>query len=275
MTLSPTPLVHFAAEGLMQFEKSTSVLRDRVYSEVVSQGETATFNVVGTDNLIATTRNLNGLIPAQQVNRTQKTATLVEKNILFQHTAFDLFASQNGVKKAMDNAVAAINRDIDTVIQTALSGASTNTLSGVASLQMVNQAIVKLSEANAGGGPDNMTALVSPSFIGQLRQIEAFNSAEFVDLKPYTTNAMEAFRFMGVMFIVDPELTGVGTASSINYFFHRNAIGWAYNSGSVKFKAGYDDEQSYYYTGADLYHGAVLLQETGVVKITHDDSQLT
>lgn len=275
MTLSPTPLAHFSAEGIMEFEKTTSLLKDRVYTESVAQGETATFNVVGTSNLIATTRNLNGLIPAQQINRTQKVVTLVENNVLTQHTHFDLFASQNGVKKAMDQAVAGLNRKIDDIIRTALSGATTNTITGLASLATVTQAIVKLSEAKAGGGPDNTTALVSPSFIGRLRQIEAFNSAEYVDIKPYTTNAMEAFKWMGVMFIVDPEISGVGTASAVNYFFHRNAIGYAHNTGGTRFKAGYDEEQSYYFTGADIYHGALLLQETGVVKFTHDDSQLT
>lgn len=276
MTINPTPLDWFAPQGVMEFEKSKNLLMDRVYTKVIEQGETATFNVVGTSDLIATTRNLNGLKPAQQISRAQKTATLVENNVLVQHTDFDLFGSQNGPREAMNNCVAALHRKIDNVILTALAGATTNTLTGVASTEMVVNAIVKLQESKAGGGVDNVTAIVSPSFYGQLMLLESFNNSQYVDMTPYTsTTQMEARKWMGCTFIVDPEITGVGTASAKAFIFHRNAIGYVHNSNALRFFADYNKEHSYWYTGADIYHAAVLLQETGVVEITHDDTQLS
>lgn len=273
--LSPTDFIHFATEGVAEFEKSESLLEDRVYKELVPQGNTATFNITGNVDKVAKTRNLNSRMAADQVNRNQQTATLVEKYHKIEHTDFDLFASQNGIRRAMEECTYVLKRDVDDIIRTALDGATTNTITGVASLNSVNQAIVKLHEANAGGGPDNLTALVSPSFMGLMRQIDAFNNADYIDLKPYTGDFSEAYRFMGVTFIVDPEVAGVGTSSAKCYFFHRNAIGYACNTGSIMYKAGYYEPENLHYAYASVYHGAVLLQETGVVEFTHDDTQLT
>ena len=80
------------------------------------------------------------------------------------------------------------------------------------------------------------------------------------------------FRWSGINWIVSSRVTGLGTASEICYMYHRNAIGYAVNVGEEKIAAGYDDKQDLSWSRATVYHGAKILQNSGIVKITHDGS---
>jgi hypothetical protein len=56
--------------------------------------------------------------------------------------------------------------------------------------------------------------------------------------------------------------------------YHRNAIGHAANTAEMMVEAGYERKQQVSWTNASLYHGAKLLQNSGVVQMLHDGSAL-
>jgi hypothetical protein len=122
---------------------------------------------------------------------------------------------------------------------------------------------------------DKMWAVATPAVRGYLMQIPEFNSADYVEMKFLNGPAKRVLRWAGFNWIFHPNLTGVGTASEKCYFFHRNAIGSAFDSGEgLNVAIGYDDEQDYSYARASSFTGAKLLQQGGIVQFLHDASAI-
>jgi len=54
--------------------------------------------------------------------------------------------------------------------------------------------------------------------------------------------------------------------------YHKNSLGHAADTSSIQSFVGYNDEHDYSYARCSLYMGAKLLQNSGIVVITHDGS---
>jgi hypothetical protein len=67
-------------------------------------------------------------------------------------------------------------------------------------------------------------------------------------------------------------LSGAGGATELCYIYHRDSIGQAVNTGDMSMAVGVDEEQNYSYARCSVFMGAKILQNTGIVKITHDGS---
>jgi hypothetical protein len=52
--------------------------------------------------------------------------------------------------------------------------------------------------------------------------------------------------------------------------WHRNAIGYAVNVGEDSIDIGYDEKQDTSWSRATIFHGAKILQNTGIVQLKHD-----
>lgn len=269
-----TQQIQFRDEYIQEFELKKSLIKDRVSQEIMIQGEVAKFLVAGSGGATARTRGANGKLVSRSVSRTQKSATLKEAYDKQELTGFDIFGSQGDLKKVMmDNSMSVIYRDIDSDILTTLSGATVTTgAAQVASLSLVNTAITTLGNAKAGGGADTMTFLITPSFHSYLTEIDAFSSADYVDTKAFMTDATSMFTWRGHTFIEHPDLDGVGTASATCYAFNKSAVGHAYSPASMTVNAGYQDWEDLSYVVAKCYHGSTILQNSGIVKIVHNDS---
>jgi hypothetical protein len=119
---------------------------------------------------------------------------------------------------------------------------------------------------------DNMFAIISPAFEAYLEQTTEFANGDYVDVKPFGQASRRFFRWAGINWTVSSRITGLGTASELCYLFHRNAIGYAVNVGEESVAVGYDEKQDTSWTRATIYHAAKILQNTGIVKWTHDGS---
>ena len=82
------------------------------------------------------------------------------------------------------------------------------------------------------------------------------------------------YEWRGVKWVVSSKITGIGTNAELCYVFHRSAIGHSCNSNEVQSVIGYNEEQDYSYARCTLFHGAKLLQNSGVVRMLHDGSAL-
>jgi hypothetical protein len=276
--VTSTPQIMFRDEYVQEFQLRESLLRDRVTTNAQLKGYQATFLVAGSGGATAVTRGSNGKLPYRNVSKTQKTATLTESFDPQSMTGFDIFSSQGDMKQIMmDSSMEVIYRSMDTKILAALSGATLTQAAGIATLDYVTKAIVTLGTNKALGGGDNgVTAVITPAYAGYLRMIDGFSSSDYVsaDKQLYMSDATQSFTWNGVTWIVHPELVGVGTSSAICYMFNRSAIGHAYDSAGITVNAGYNEEEDYSYVLAKVYDGAVLLQNSGVIKMLHDDSAL-
>jgi len=268
-------VVQYRQSMVDQFEQKSSVLRNTATKETVRNGNQATFLVAGANGDTAVTRGQNGRIPYGNPQNAQTTITLVEKHAPYELTGFNVFASQGDQLAVMRQAaMSVINRDIDLTILAALASATIDTGDATtATVAMVLGAKAELGNNDVDTTEaDNMFAIVSPSFMAYLMQATEFSSADYVDFKTYSGATRKMLRWLGVNWIESSRITGKGTSLELCYMFHRSALGYSVNLGEDKIDIGYDAKQDISWSRATIYHGAAVLQNSGIVQIKHDGS---
>jgi hypothetical protein len=262
----------YRQEFIAGFEQRQSLVRSTVTTESVIKGNEAIFLVADSGSATATTRGINGLIPARADNLNQNTATLVEWHDLVRKTSFNVFASQGNQRLIMQQTtMGVINRKVDADIIAALEAGTQDTSTAAPmslSLAMHALAILGNEEVPMDG---NISALITPAAYAYLMQTKEFASVDYVNNKPFA-NGMTMFRWAGVNWIVHPNLTGAQTSTEKCYLFHRNSIGHAVDTAGLASPVGYDEEQDYSWARASVFMGSKLLQNTGIVQMKHDGS---
>jgi hypothetical protein len=273
------PQIAYRSEIVNGFDKTVSVLRDTVTTEFMERGGSAVFLVNDTINQVAHSRGLNGDIPADPLALTQTTATLVPWHKLVRVNDFNMFSAQSNLIDPMKKSVmAAINRKIDDDIITTLNtGTVTDTTGGTMTVAKAMKARGILG-ANKVADDGNLTFLISPAALTYLMQASEFANSQYVEARPYVTGKPNygdmrmVYKWAGMTVIVDPTLPGAGTSSEKCFLFHKNALGHAINKNALEFDMDYDREQKYSWANCSAFFGTALLQNTGVVVITHDGS---
>ena len=273
--------IQYRQEFVQAFEQHQSLLRETVTTESVIKGQQAVFLVAGSGAATAVSRGVNGRIPARGDSLQQNTCTLQEWHDLVRKTGFNVFASQGNQRAVMQmTTLAVLNRKIDDLIVTELATGSVGI--GTAAVTVPNvsffqNARVKLSNA-AVPWDSNVTLLCQPSFLAYLEQAPEFANAQWVDMRPYAGQEPSwkdkpmAYRWRNCLIVEHPNLPGKGTTSESSFLYHKSAIGHAMDTAGLQSPVGYDEEQDYSWARASAFMGAKLLQNTGVVVMTHDGS---
>jgi capsid protein len=268
--------VQYRKEAIEGFEFGQSDLRTTCTTEAVIKGNQAIFLVADSGGASASSRGVNGLIPARSDDLNQYTATLVEWNDLVRRTSFNLFASQGDGRRIMQMTTRKVmNRktdlDIMSGLQTATNYIGTSAVTMTLAAFERAEVVLSLNQVSTEEA-DNMFAVLSPAAWGYLMQTKEFNSAPFVDVKPLNGPVRRFRRWGGFNCIKHPLVPGVGTNAETLFFYHRDAIAHAVNSGEMQALAGYHEEQDYSWARTTAFMGSILLQNRGVVQMRHDGS---
>lgn len=272
--------IQYRQEFIAAFEQHQTLLRDTVTTETIIKGQQAVFLVVGSGSASAVTRGLNGRIPARNDSNTQNTVTLQEWHDLCRKTGFNVFASQGNQRSIMQmTTMAVINRKIDELIINQLNSGTVaiGAAGTIPNVSLFQNGRVKLSNASVPWD-SNITLLCQPSFLAYLEQATEFANAQYVDMKPYAGDNLSwkdkpmAYRWRNCLIVEHPNLPGKGTTSEKSFLYHKTAVGHAMDTAGIQSPVGYDQEQDYSYARATGYQGALVLQNTGIVIITHDGS---
>lgn len=268
-------ITQFRQETVAQFEQKGTQLAMATTRENVRQGLTATFLVSGSNGDTATTRGANGDISFGGPQNSQVSMTLKEKHAAKELSGFDVFASQGNQADGLRNMVMnIIHRDQDLVILAALASATQNFGTGVMDLTTVLGIGAILGNNQVPTDEvDNMFGVISPAANAYMMQFPEYSSADYVSVMPFGGGVAKKYkRWADINWIITPLVSGVGTASEILYIFHRAAIGYSAALGEEKVYADYETKHGRSWARAELFHEAALLQNAGVVKITHDGS---
>lgn len=272
--------IQYRQEFIQTFEQHQSLLRETVTTEAVIKGQQAVFLIAGSGGAAATTRGVNGRIQARGDDLTQTTAVLQEWHDLVRKTSFNIFASQGNQRAVMQmTTMAVLNRKIDALIVTELATGTVTvgSSSTVPSVSLFQNARVKLSNASVPWD-SRITLLCQPSFLAYMEQAPEFANAQYVDVRPYAGNTASwqdkpmAYRWRNCLIIEHPNLPGKGTSSEQSFMYHKMAVGHAADTAGMQSPVGYDEEQDYSWARASCFMAAKLLQNAGVVVITHDGS---
>lgn len=269
----------YRQEFIKGFEKRQSLARRTVTTETEVNGNEAVFLVADSGGATAVTRGVNGDIPTRPDNLNQNTATLREWHDVPERTNFNIFASQGDGRRIMQmTSMAVINRKIDTDIHSALATASTHavtmTLTSAATfLADCLSFKVLLGESNALD--DEPFALITPGFQANLMTMTQFTSSDFINLKAFeNVSKSKAFNWLGINWIVDTDLPGVGSAAATCFVYSKTAIGHACDAERIQTFVGYDDKNDKSWARCSTYLGSKLLQGSGVVVVTHNDNTI-
>jgi len=273
--------IQYRDEFIAGFEQHESLLRTATTTESVINGNQATFLIADSGNAEPVTRGVNGLIQARGDNLSQPVATLVEWHDLVRKTRFNIFASQGNQRAIMQKtSMSVINRKIDQDIILELDTATQ--FAGATAIG--SKAVATKAKAILQNGEvpwdSNICALVTPSFESYLYDDISFGNRDYGNQLPDQgadlawKDKPRSYFWLGMEWIVHPRLPGsVGAGGSgtleICYFFHKAAIGHAYNSDNIQALTGYDEEQDYSWARTSIFMGSKLLQNTGVVKVRH------
>lgn len=268
--------IQYRQEFIAGFEQGQSYLRSTTTTESVIKGNQARFLIADTGGATPVTRGVNGLIPSRTDNLTTQTATLTEWHDKPRKTDFNIFASQGDGRRIMqEGTIKVMNRKVDSDIITALATATqyagTSALPASLSTFMYARALLGNNDVDTTD-IDNLFFVYTPAFEAYMMQTTEWSSRDYVDVTTMTGAVRRYLRFGGFNCILNGNLTNKGTSSEICYAYHRSAIGHAVNTGDMEVKAGYNDEEDYYWARTKIYMGSVLLQNAGVVKIRHDGS---
>ena len=173
-----------------------------------------------------------------------------------------------------------INRKIDDDIITELNTGSIDTGADVtADIGLVMKAKTILGNDDVPWD-GNICALITPAMEAYLMQTKEFSNREYVRKMPFEM-ADPAWRdqtfeyyWLGVWWVVHPNLPGSETATENCFMFHKTAIGHAYNADNIQALADYDKEMDYSWARTTIFMGSQTLQTgtTGIVVINHDGS---
>lgn len=264
-------------EFVAAFEADQTVLRKTVCSDANIQGQSAVFLVAGSGGASAVTRGVNGLIPARADDLNQLTCTLAEWHDLVRKTRFNVFASQGNQRAIMQKTtMAVLNRKIDADIIDALDGGTQDT-GGATTMSLDLAVYAKTILGNADVSMDgNVFALITPAAEAYLTQTKEFANAQYTTRMPFDgsgkSGVYTSFQWLGVTWIVHPRLPGRGTSAETCIMYHRDSVGHACDVESLQTPIGYDEEQDYSWARASGFFGSKLLQNTGIVLISHDGS---
>jgi Phage capsid protein len=270
--------IQYRQEFIAQFEQGQSYLRTACTTEAVIKGNQAVFLVAGSGNATPVQRGLNGNIPPRTDSLSQITTTLTEWHDKPQRTEFNIFASQGDGRRIMQmSTVKVMNRQIDQDILAALNTATNNTGSAqTGSLALVTRAKAHLALQDVDiTESDNLFFIISPAFEAYLSQIPEFARADYVSIQMLDGTQRRYRRWLGFNFIVHQHVPGVGSASESCFAYHRAALGHAVNSGEMDVRAGYNEENAYYWARSSIFMGSAVLQNSGILVVNHNGAAYT
>jgi len=267
----------YRQEFIAGFEKRQSLARHTCTTETDIRGQVATFLVADSGGAEAVTRGVNGDIPTRPDNLNQYQCTLKEWHDVPERTNFNIYASQGDGRRIMqETSMSVVNRKVDKDIHAELANA-TVTWGAAATATLTRVTIAKTKLANAFADQDDeVFALITPAFYGYLMGMNEFTSADYIKSSKFEgVSKDKAFAWYGVNWIVDAALDGVGTGSASCYMYSRKAIGHACDMESLETEVGYDRKNAKSWARCSTMMGSKILQNSGIVKMLHDDSALS
>lgn len=270
--------VVYRDEWIRAFERDKSTLRETTTRASAVNGRQAVF-LVAASGSESTGRGNNGLIQASSVDLTQSTLTLTESHSLKQLTGFNVTTGQSNQREIMQTMTRTeINRHIDNIIIDILETATVtpSATAAIMTKQLVTKATTLLWEAQVPN--DNQVfGLLTPAAWGHLSDIPEFANSQWVGATVLPDGAPTmGFRmkpWMGVSWMMHTGLPGIGTNAAECFIYHRSALGYGYAGADIMAESDYERQQDYSWARASVYDGALLLQNAGIIKIEHDDSQ--
>lgn len=275
-------MIKYRRQFVEGFAQTESLLMDRCVEESMDMGSAVVFDVADLSGELPE-RGVDGRLPRLSSADAQVTATLKEYGGTFEITDFERFKSQSDERAKMNKKIySRVNRRVDRIYISELNNATTLWNSGTAitvSVDTITSIIAELENAQIPVNPEDVTWIISPKMNGKLETLQQYNQSLYVDSKSLAGGQNAGFEnkrkiksWARVGWLVSPLLPGVGTSTCTTFLYHRNALGCARPTNQMMYTAGFDDQHHFHYASGTVKAAAKLLQNGGVIKVTHADA---
>ena len=270
VTIDLSFVKQFEREVHEAYQRQGSLLRGTVRTKNSVRGTSTTFQKIGKG--AATQKARHGNVPPMNADHTPVECTLADWYASDWVDKLDEMKINHDERGVLARAGAwGLGRKTDELAITAAGGTTTSVSgTGLISKKRVLEALELL---NAGDVPNDgqRYALVTPhQWSEMLNTIPEFASSDYVDGHPFV-NGYEARKWLGAVWMIHTGLSGATSATATCLFYHKNAIGHAVGA-DVQTNIWFDGDRQAHKVTSYMSQGACLIDATGVVKMTTDDT---
>lgn len=275
-TTESTMRIDYSDEWKMDYERGLSILKQTVNTNGIVNAKTATFDYFGTTGR-AKTRQRDGNLPYGRPDTNQASKDLVEHYEPYIIDDFDVFRNNPTIRQGyMKKSAAVVKREIDMEIIEELD--TTTNEYDPAAQDFGTKAfhlnwITSLYDNDVDPNSE-IYCLHTPKSYAQMKTIDEFVSADYVDIKAFVEGAPaigQAKFWNGARHIIHTGLTGKGTALAQCYLYEKNAIGHV-DDGEPTFMAGLDEKHDQHWCWSRVRHTAKAVLTRGISRAYHDDT---
>lgn len=197
------------------------------------------------------------------------TATLADYEVPIYAQKFDqLKTNVDQVKEYQVETVAAINRQIDSTIITALN-ASANTVGGAAAAFSFAKIQAVLTQFNTNDvDEENRVIVIAPQTLSELLAIDKFTNADYNSIQ--TLMNARIGQFLGMTWIVHSALPKASTTRTI-FAYDKKSVGVAMGK-DVSTEINYVPHKVSHLINTTVSLGAVIIDPVGVMKVSLTES---
>ena len=268
----PLDVEAFKRDIELELQQTESLLGQTVSTQTISSGDGMYFPIIA-KNSGMNERSGDGEFPFDNPVHSRVKVELVEKAVKDQILYKDLQTSQvNAKEAAIKSQMAAVETEFDNAIMTALDATTeTFSLAGSAVTAADVRGILAKLYGNYVSPSSPVYGVVSPAWFQQMMGFKEVASFDFNGNK-LLTKAQQSFNWMGVTWIMHPSVPGVGTSSAKCFVYSSACVGHAAAANTRGTNVEHDGANLRYTVTSWLYHGAKVIQNGGVIEITHNDT---
>lgn len=272
MAIRSADQIRYSQELLDQYEVTQSYLRGLVNTEGNIEAKTFTWTIDGKAG-IANERGANGMFQPSDDSNDQLSVTVKEYGSYRRKTGMNIYTSPVNERLAMQKKnIIEINKRTDKLIIDQLAAATQRPFGNVPAVVTFNKVLELGNTLDQLSVPQtDRVMLCTPKFYNRTKFFPQMTSKDYVSDEPFM-KSIEGRVFDGTLYIRHPGLPGAGTASAINYLFHKQALGHAMVMSEEMVDSEYNREHAYFWANAITHQGAKLLLPEGVVLFVHDDA---
>lgn len=264
----------FKREIVHVFQNTEATLRAHVNTTYIERGDGIYFPLIGSTNGMQE-RSGDGDLAFSSRTNSRVQVTITFKALKDQIIKEDIQKSQVDPRGAVvQSQMFARNREFDSAVLTALDlTTESHTLVNGSYITWadIRSMRAKLRRNNVPTG--GVIFVLSPDAFSQIMNIEELTSGDYCSDKRLE-NSQAVYNALGMTFIEHTSLSGVGTTACKCFAYNKMAVGHCM-PGAVSAESvdiDWDGSNKRWTITTDLYHGAKIIQDEGVIEFSHDDT---
>jgi hypothetical protein len=259
----------FESEAHIEYQQLGSKIRNTVRTKNGVRGESTTFQVIG--NAVAGSKARNGDIPIQDVSHAPIECTLQDRYAGVLVDDLDELKIQHDERAAqVTNLTGAMGRDCDEILTTAMD-ASANAANATESPWTAAASGIRIMEVMGNASipfDGRLFALVSWEHWGDLLDIDEFSNADYIQSEQLWMEGVTAKKWLGFNWFPHENLPASGTDPK-SFFYHSSGVGHALGK-DFSTRMDFVPMKSATLIQANMSHGAVIIDDTGVIEIIYN-----